>query len=77
LKKKNYRKNTEAYKAYSVGKLPKAHLTSRAARYAVKIFISHLYERWYELYRKTTPPAPFAISILGHAHKIEPPPMVD
>jgi len=37
-------KNTEAYKAYSAGMLPLAHLHARAKRWAVKLFLSHYYE---------------------------------
>ena len=70
LKKKNIGKTTDAYKAYSVGKLPPAHIQQRAERYAVKIFISHLQEFWYEQHYGEKPPKPFAIAILGHAHEI-------
>lgn len=73
LKNKKYGKDTQAYKAYIQGKLPDAHITARAARYAVKIFLSHLFDVWYELDRGKKPPKPFAIGILGHAHMIDPP----
>ncbi len=76
LEKKNYRKDTEAYKCYSRGILPPAHIQARAERYAVKIFLSHLFDVWYRLERGQEPPKPFAIGILGHAHMITPPPMV-
>ena len=52
--------------------LPPAHIEQRAMRYATKIFLSHLHEVWYEYEFKCKPPAPFAIAILGHAHKINP-----
>lgn len=55
------------------GKLPPAHIDARARRYAVKMFLSHLHEVWYKFHYKTNPPRPFALEILGHAHKIEPP----
>lgn len=55
------------------GKLPPVHIDARARRYAVKIFLSHLHEVWYKFHYKTDPPKPFALAILGHAHKIEPP----
>lgn len=65
-------KDTEAYKAYATGKLPPAHLNMRAKRYAVKLFLSHLHQRWHE--QDIGPvPKPFAVSILGHAHVIDPP----
>ena len=38
LEEKNFSKSTEAYKAYSNGKLPKAHINARALRYVQKIF---------------------------------------
>ena len=55
--------------------LPPGHINERCKRYSVKIFISHLHEYWYWLHYKEPPPKPFAIAILGHAHKIEPPNM--
>lgn len=71
-KLKNFKigKNTEAYKYYSQGKLPPAHINERAKRYAVKIFLSHLFSVWYELTRGEKPPKPYAIAILNHAHEI-------
>jgi hypothetical protein len=52
--------------------LPPAQIDARARRWAVKIFISHLQQVWYEQHFGVPAPAPFAIAILGHAHKIEP-----
>lgn len=66
-------KDTEAYKFYSQGMLPPAHIHARARRYAVKIFISHLFDVWYRLHYKKEPPLPFSIGILNHTHMIEPP----
>jgi len=43
LASKNINKKTDAYKAYSIGQLPKAHIHARARRYAVKLFLSHLH----------------------------------
>lgn len=73
LEEKNIGKTTEAYKWYSQGKLPPAHIHARAKRYAVKMFLSHLWETWYKLEFKEEPPKPFAISILGHGHYMKPP----
>lgn len=70
LAAKKIGKDTEAYKHYSQGKLPPAHIQQRAERYAVKIFLSHLQEFWYEQHYGEKPPKPFAIAILGHAHQI-------
>ena len=46
LASKNYGKTTDAYKSYIVGKLPPAHIHARACRYTVKVFLSHLHEKW-------------------------------
>ena len=71
LEKYKIGKDTEAYKWYSIGKLPPAHIQQRAERYAVKIFLSHLFSVWYELDRGEKPPKPYALAILNHAHEIE------
>jgi hypothetical protein len=71
LKKFKIGKDTEAYQWYSQGMLPPAHIQQRAERYAVKLFISHLFSVWYELDRGEKPPKPYAIAILNHAHEIE------
>ena len=71
LKDFNIGKDTDAYKAYSVGKLPPAHIQSRAERYAVKIFLSHYHAVAYQLHYGTPAPKPFAIAILNHAHEIK------
>ena len=71
--KKNFKKTTEAYKAYIKGKLPPAHIQARSTRYAVKLFLSHLHEVWYKHEFGKNPPNPFALEHEGHVHKIEPP----
>lgn len=73
LRKYNISKSTDAYKCYSQGMLPPAHIQSRAKRYAVRIFLSHFFDTWYRLHYKQEPPKPFAIAILNHTHMIEPP----
>lgn len=75
MKLENFRigKETEAYKWYSQGKLPPAHIHARARRYAVKIFLSHLHEVWYWHAFGQPAPRPYAIAHLGHAHDIKPP----
>jgi len=70
LESKRIGKTTEAYKWYSKGMLPPAHIQQRVERYATKIFLSHLQEYWYENHYGVKPPAPYPIAILGHAHKI-------
>lgn len=72
LAAKKIGKATEAYKAYSVGKLPPAHIHARARRYAVKLFLAHYWETAYRLHFGTEPPLPYPIAHLGHVHKIEP-----
>lgn len=52
--------------------LSPGHINNQAAREAVKLFLSHLHECWYEQ-EVGTPPAPFAIAIQGHAHYVPPP----
>jgi len=73
LATKKISKETEAYKWYSLGKLPPGHIQARSERYAVKLFLSHLHGYWYEEEFGTKPPLPYPIAILGHAHMIEPP----
>ena len=70
---KEYGKETEAFKAYSVGKLPKAHIQARAERYAVKIFLSHWHTVAYCEAHGKLPPKPYVLSILGHADMIQVP----
>lgn len=73
LATKNIGKDTDAYKAYSIGKLPPAHVHARARRYAVKLFLSHLHGEMYRTQLGKEPPLPYPIAILGHAHMIPPP----
>lgn len=66
-------KDTEAYKAYSVGKLPPAHIHARAKRYAVKLFLAHYHHVAYELHYGTPPSKPYILTQPGHTHFIAPP----
>jgi hypothetical protein len=63
-------KATEAYKHYSIGKLPPGHIDAMARRWAVKLFLAHLHGQWYQQIHGKPPPLPYPIAILGHAHKI-------
>lgn len=63
-------KDTDAYKSYSVGKLPPAHIHRRCCRYVTKMVLSHLQEVWYWHEYGEAPPAPYVMVHLGHAHKI-------
>ncbi len=79
LETKNYSKDTEAKKAYMQGKLPPAHLYAYSKRKIVQLFISHLWEVWYEVEFGKKPPLPwiFAIGPNNKPHSIDhyiPPP---
>lgn len=65
-----YSKSTDAYGYVKEGKLPPAQIDARARRWAVKIFLSHLHQFWYQHHFNEPAPKPFAIAILGHAHTI-------
>ena len=73
LAAKRIGKATEAYKHYSHGKLPPAHIHARAKRWAVKLFLSHWHQIAYEVHFGERPAHCYAVSILGHAHEIPPP----
>jgi len=79
LEAKRIGKETDAYKAYSVGRLPPAHVHARAKRWVVKLFLSHLHSVWHEVEFGRPAPQPYAIAHLGHAHLLTPPgwPMAD
>jgi hypothetical protein len=66
LRKFKIGKDTDAYAAYSVGKLPPAHIHARAKRYAVKLFLAHYHEQGYRLVLGQEPPLPYPIAHLGH-----------
>ena len=66
-------KGTEAYKAYSIGQLPPAHLHARAERYATKLFLAHWHHVAYASHFGKPPPKPYVIEHMGHAHYIAPP----
>ena len=72
LRNKNYSKSTSAYKAYSQGKLPDAHIVRRAERYATKLFLSHVFEAMYIDYYHKLPPEPYVIAHKGHVDYIGP-----
>lgn len=65
-------KTTDAYKSYIEGRLPPAHIHARARRYAVKMFLSHLFEVWRQI-EGLTVTKPFALTLNGHTHYIAPP----
>lgn len=63
----------KAMEGKGVPMLPPAQIDMRARRYAVKLFLSHLQQRWWETEFNEPAPKPYSISMLGHAHVIEPP----
>lgn len=71
LKRFNIGKTTDAYKAYSKGKLPPAHILQRALRWTVKLFLSHLFEAMYREHYDKEPPECYVFEHLGHVHKVE------
>lgn len=58
---------------YESGHLPPGRLDLRARRFAVKLFLSHLFQVMYQDHHGVAPPAPYAIELLGHSHYIAPP----
>lgn len=73
LTEKNWRDDTKAKEHYEKGLLPPGHIHARAKRYAAKLFLSHYQEVGWWLRFGEAPPAPYAMTHAGHAHKIEPP----
>lgn len=73
LNTKNIGKTTDAYKAYSQGMLPPAHIQARSERYAVKLFLSHWHQVAYRDYYNESPPKPYVIDILAHKDMIQVP----
>lgn len=64
-------KSTDAYKAYSAGKLPPAHIHARAKRWAVKLFLAHYHAVAYRANFGTEAPKPYILTREGgHAHEI-------
>ena len=71
LREQNIGKGTEAYKCYSQGKLPKAHITARAMRWTEKIFVSHLFEEMYRVEYDQIPPRYYSLVHLEGQHNVE------
>lgn len=70
LRKFNYKETTEAYKAFSAGRLPKNYIHERCKRYAVKLFLSHFFDVWYETAHGMKPPLPYAMGLLSLKRQI-------
>ena len=73
LERFNIGKTTEAYKWYSGGKLPPAHVHARAKRWAVKLFLAHYQFVAFREEFGFDPPKPYVLDILGHADYIQVP----
>lgn len=77
LTEKKFGADTVARAMYEQGKLPLARIDMRAARYATKLFLSHLHEVWWKHEYGSDPakpcPLPYAIAHLGHVDLIPPP----
>ncbi len=71
LEKKKIGKTTDAYAAYSSGKLPPAHIHARAKRKAIYLFLSHFWEVSYRYhFPEKTCPRPYIIEHGGHTDYI-------
>lgn len=64
LEKFNYRKETAAYKAYTEGKLPPAHIVALARFKCVSLFVGIVHDYWSRQLGRSVIPYPFAY--LGH-----------
>jgi hypothetical protein len=73
LEARKFGKDTEAFKAYTIGKLPPGQIDARARRYAVKLFLSHLQLVWHWIHFRRVPAKPYALGHLDHTHFIDPP----
>jgi hypothetical protein len=75
LETKMFKKDTITKQAYMKGELTDGHIFSISKRVTVKLFLSHLWEVWYEIEYKEKPPRPWIFALGGHdtAHYIAPP----
>lgn len=65
-------KTTQIYKTYYDGYLGDAHINARVRRWVVKLMLSHIFEAMYIDANGTFPPAPYIVSVGGHADYIYP-----
>jgi hypothetical protein len=74
IKSEKVGKSTDAYKAYSQGKLPPAHVHARARRYAVKLFLAHYQLVAYFQHYRVMPVHPYVFDHQpNHVHFVAPP----
>lgn len=72
LREKNYNKDTDTYEYLSKGILSPGHINMRAKRWAVKIFMTHVFEAAYYYTYNEKPPVIWPIAFGGHTDYIEP-----
>lgn len=72
LRTKNFSSDTITKRCLEEGKLSPAHLGMRARRYAVKLFISHVFEAMYWCEYHTEPPKHYILGVGGHHDYIAP-----
>lgn len=72
LAEKHWDTSTPTYKRLSQGMLSDAHILARARRYAVKLFISHVFEAMYYAEYREEPPKTYVIQYMGHHDYIGP-----
>ncbi len=72
LESKSYNKETVTYERLSQGKLSDDHINMRARRWAVKIFLTHVFEALWIYTYKTNPPTIYPIAHQGHVDYIKP-----
>jgi hypothetical protein len=75
LSKKNIQ-DAKTLALYKNGMLSDGHIEGMAKRFAVKLFLSNLHELWCAI-EKIPCPKPYAMSILGHAHYVCQPEILD
>jgi hypothetical protein len=73
LEKFKIGKDTEAYKHYSAGRLPPAHVHARSKRWVVKLFLSHWHHVAYQDRYGKPPPRPYVIEHMNHVDLTYPP----
>ena len=66
-------KTTEAYKWYSQGMLPPAHIHARSKRWAVKIFLSNWHYVAFSVRYGVRPEKPYILTQPEHTHELLPP----
>ena len=77
LATRNFRSDSDARAHYEMGKLPPGRIDLRARRKAVKLFLSHLHDKWHWQHYGEAPPVPYVIEHMGHAHHIPRPDLIE